>query len=550
MSRNPIDLMVIPEEVFHWIPGEIVVVIRLHRRPAEDTLDVLVEQIRSQLNALLSRFQLILESYGTAGRWQNAPTMPPIRRRLFIFGLQKQQPLAAVFFHVRHVGSSVQDPTPMALSYVQANLEYLAQAGLHVVSAMPNWLVTAAPVYYGEGGPATPPRPAPKLDLPTTGNPPLSWHVSFMDSGLPLDPNGAEEVLVAVLDTAHHPDRLRSAATRPEFRRNALLQRLAADLRSDNGSLEVEYDRYPVIGDVRTGLDIYGEPRYYFMPDHGVFGTGLIRDIAPRARIRLIRILNDFGGGDLYNLFAALTDLEQELVSGAIRRLVINLSLIALPDFRRLPYIWFASRQWESSQLAFVMRVLNHIEDGLRFLFESLYEHGVLIVAAAGNDSTLTNAQGQSPRPPRAPARYDSVLSVSAVDSHFAPSRFANIARLPAQFAGVATFGGNSYGLTDAIGLPDAVRGVYISPTFPGGEQNISGWADWSGTSFATAIISALGAHLLALGRSAPQAITRIAAGQERRTEKLYGSGPDVPALLANVVRVQQRFEVAKDALP
>ena len=47
------------------------------------------------------------------------------------------------------------------------------------------------------------------------------------------------------------------------------------------------------------------------MPDHGLFIAGLIRDIAPKASIRLIRILNDLGGGDLYNLFAALTDLEQ-----------------------------------------------------------------------------------------------------------------------------------------------------------------------------------------------------------------------------------------------
>src|SRR5437660_9201765 len=45
--------------------------------------------------------------------------------------------------------------------------------------------------------------------------------------------------------------------------------------------------------------------------------------------------------------------------------------------------------------------------------------------------------------------------------------------------AGVATFGGDSDGMLDANGLPEAVRGVYIAPTFPGGEQNVSGWADF-----------------------------------------------------------------------
>jgi hypothetical protein len=280
------------------------------------------------------------------------------------------------------------------------------------------------------------------------------------------------------------------------------------------------------------------------MPDHGLFVAGLIRDIAPSARIRLIRVLDDFGGGDLYNLFAALTDLEQELVSGAIRRLVINLSLTILPDVRRLPYIWFDNRQWPSAQLSRVTRVLAHIEEGLRLLFESLYAHGALIVAAAGNDSMLAHKQGLPPQPPRAPARYESTLSVTSVNSRFAPSRFANMACMPPLNAGVATFGGDSYGSVDANRLPDAVRGIYISPNFPGGEPNMSGWADWSGSSFATAIITALGAHLMALGWSTPNAIARIVAGRERRTDFLFGSHPDVPALLANVIRVQQQFVV------
>jgi hypothetical protein len=432
----------------------------------------------------------------------------------------------------------------MALSYLQNKLEQLVQAGLHVVSAMPNWLVTAAPLLYGEGGPAALPRLAPRLDIQAPGNPPVGWHVALLDPGILVDPKGAEEVIVAVLDTAQPQERLLSVANQREFERHALLQQLATDLSSENGSFEIEYDRYPVAKDVGTGYDNYGEPYYYPMPDHGIFVAGLIRDIASGVRIRLIRVLNDFGGGDLYNLFAALTDLEHELFSGTIRRLVINLSLTILPDIRRLPYIWFDDRQWPSKQLSRVMRVLAHIEEGLRLLFESLYAHGALVVAAAGNDSMFASKQGLPPQPPRAPARYDTTLGVTSVNSRFAPSRFANMACMPPLNAGVATFGGDSYGLVDANRWPDAVRGLYISPTFPNGEQNTSGWADWSGSSFATAIISALGAHLKALGWPTPDAITRIAAGRERRTDFLFGSHPDVPNLLANVIRVQQQFVV------
>jgi len=151
-------------------------------------------------------------------------------------------------------------------------------------------------------------------------------------------------------------------------------------------------------------------------------------------------------------------------------------------------------------------------------------------------------------RPSNSPAAracsYETTLSVTSVNSRYAAAQFANIACLPPLDAGIATFGGDVYGATDANGLPDAVRGLYVSPTFPNGEQNLTGWADWRGTSFSTAIISALGAHLMAQNWSAPQAITRIAAGRERRTDKLYGASPDIPELLANVIRVQQRFGV------
>ncbi len=188
------------------------------------------------------------------------------------------------------------------------------------------------------------------------------------------------------------------------------------------------------------------------------------------------------------------------------------------------------------------MRALNQIEEGLRLLFHSLSQHGALIVAAAGNDSTLPNQQGKAPRPPRAPARYESTLGVASVNSRFVPSLFSNAANLAPRNSGIATFGGDSGGGIDSTGLPDAVRGVYISPTFPGGQQNLTGWADWAGTSFSTAIISGLGAHFMAQGWSAANTIERIATGQNRRADKLFGPPPEAPRLLSNIVRVQQQF--------
>ena len=542
MVRSSTELMGTPEELFHWVPDEMVVIVRLPRMPVDDTQDIVAEQIRMQLNDFLAQYGVALEVYGTYGRWTDTPTMPPVRRRSFIFGLHKKQPHMAIFFHARRTNPAVTDPLPLALSHIQARLEQLAKVGLQIVSAMPNWLVTAAPLLYANGGAAIPPRPAPALDLAAPSNTLLGWRVVLADQSFPLDSKVGEDVLVAVLDTAHHPDRIRSAASRLELRRNWLLQRLASDLRSEDGSFSIEYDRYPISNDVRSGRDRYGDARYYLMPDHGISVAGLVRDVAPRARVRLIRILNDYGGCDLYNVFAALTDLERELFSGTIRRLVINMSLTIMPDIRRLPFLWFDNRQWPTTQLYGVMRVLNHIEEGLRLLFESLHAHGALVVAAAGNDSLQAIQQGLVPRPPRAPARYETTLGVTSVNSSFAPSNFANSASIPPFDSGVATFGGDGTGIVDNNALPDAVRGVYISPTFPTGEQNTTGWADWSGSSFSTAIVSGLATHLMAQGWSASNIITRLSSIPERRTDALFGSTPEAPSLLANIIRVQQRF--------
>ncbi|GHO49997.1 S8/S53 family peptidase [Ktedonospora formicarum] len=542
MSRSYSEVMGAPNELYHWIPGELIIVMRLPRLPAEDTLDIFYEQVRERLNAFLAQYQLALEPYGTGGRWKGSPTMPPVRRRSFIFGLHRKQPLIALCFHARHMDPSVADATPMVLSYLQARLDYLTQQGLPIVSAMPNWLVMAAPLYFGEGGPALPPRPAPILASPAPTNALVGWRTRLLEQDIPLDTRDAEDVLVAVLDTSPHPDRILSAATRLELRRNWLLQKLANDVRNEDGSFSIEYDRYPLTNEVRTGRDYYNEARYYAMADHGLAVAGLIRDIAPRARMRLVRVLNDYGGGDLYALFAALCDLEREMVAGSIRRLVINLSLTIMPDVRRLPYVWLDQRQWPTSQLYGVMRIMEHIEAGLKLLFEGLHAHGALIVAAAGNDSAAATSQNFAPRPPRSPARYDSVLSVSSVNSRYQASAFANAANIAPADTGVVTFGGDGYGATDANTLPDAVRGVYIAPTFSNGEPNDSGWADWSGTSFSTAIVSGLGAHLMAQGWSASNSMIRLAARRERRGEAALSNEPEIPSLLGNMIRVQQRF--------
>src|SRR5579871_4955869 len=100
MVANAGESMGMPDGLFYWIPGEMVVVVRLHRHPAPETQELLVEQVRGQLNALLSQYGMVVDPYGSAGRWRKGTAAAKLRRS-FIFGRHRQQPLIAMFFHVR-----------------------------------------------------------------------------------------------------------------------------------------------------------------------------------------------------------------------------------------------------------------------------------------------------------------------------------------------------------------------------------------------------------------------------------------------------------------
>src|SRR5258708_36276590 len=116
MARTASELMGTPDSLFHWIPGEIVLVVRLKRKPADELQETLVEQIRATLNTVLAAYQLTLEPYGSGGRWRETPGMPPIYRRPFLFCLPQPPPSGALFFLVRSAHPTTIDPVPLALT--------------------------------------------------------------------------------------------------------------------------------------------------------------------------------------------------------------------------------------------------------------------------------------------------------------------------------------------------------------------------------------------------------------------------------------------------
>jgi subtilisin family serine protease len=270
------------------------------------------------------------------------------------------------------------------------------------------------------------------------------------------------------------------------------------------------------------------------MPDHGLFIAGTIAMLAPNADIHLVQVLNKYGVGTLASVLEGLAYVMEN--RNADRKTVINCSFMlsipltnpqlhgpVRPDLRKLltkvaihgdEYVQNDTEyqrgkgkskgkykkldpkpeleRWLVRPLIEVLNVLyNQIavitlgEDILKLADDS----NMMIFAAAGNDGIHPN------HPPASyPAAYRPVHGVGALDTSNSASQMAeysNIADSPVS-DGFLTFGG----FPSNIG--EGMLGLYIHLTFPDtGAANTNGWARWSGTSFATGLMSGLAAALL-----------------------------------------------------
>ena len=210
-----------------------------------------------------------------------------------------------------------------------------------VLAATPHWLAAGAQSSFTDGGPAARPVPA-------GGG---RWRFDFQDDRLDrlAARPGKGDVVVAVLDTSPTLTQVRRAARR--YPDNWLLQDLVGPGReftidealSVPGRLLRHLDAFVPSwrGDARASADgaggsdgSGGAPAHlpserYLMPDHGLFSASIVRQLAPHAEIHLVRVLCDYGVGDLLALADVLGRLPAALNPKGDRRLVVNLSLVA-----------------------------------------------------------------------------------------------------------------------------------------------------------------------------------------------------------------------------
>ncbi len=434
------------------------------------------------------------------------------------------------------------DVTIKAVCLLNQHLDALKGLAVPIVSAMPNWLKGGTVECTTHGCPIAPPVPV------DAGSISGRWKIILPTQlATPLSNADGTGVTVLVLDT------LRSYidVSAVEAANNSLLQDIVKNVTFNYNDLPDVLD-IPNPEQPGTGKDVYGRLIGFPIADHGIFVAGIVRDLAPGAHVECIRVLNDFGVGNTTGLMHALEHIQNRLlhVEGAGSPLnlplVVNLSLVGTPSDAVLLEAPYNLDQTQIYQL----------REGWYEAIQSLTSQGVVFVAAAGNDSDLRDSNSSitlsdgttapkrfGPRYPAAFAYDESapgqptrsgiptMIPVGAVNQAGNAASYSNYPGT----VGIATYGGEllvpepkeapptpppapPYGSpTKIVGPIDGVRGVYTSPLFPAPSMDDrlaapspqppnypeyapaspTTWAYWSGTSFATPIISALAARVL-----------------------------------------------------
>jgi len=369
--------------------------------------------------------------------------------------------------------------------------------------AAPNWLSGGAP-HFGGGGPgARPVPPAPASLVANTENGKAPWEFT-LPSRLPPGRDG-EDIEVAILDTA--PDQADMDRAYADW---SAANPLIADLFGRNGTLQVTYGGYSHLVQLADG---FLNDHTYPMADHGVFVAGIIRALAPKAKLHLIEVLNPYGLGSIETIALGLRHLMNR--SPDQPRLLVNCSLvIEIPPADLLAALQAQDPIW----LEFDERTLQESSEILRVICQELQNQGVFLFAAAGNDGNPKADKDDDPNTiphpkPHYPAAFASVTGVAALQANDSPAPYSDVCDDPPT-EGMAVFGGDvDPTLNENADPSHGMLGVFTSLQYPDGRLNENGWARWAGTSFATPTLTGAVAALLGAQIATPEdAITALRA--------------------------------------
>ncbi|HWE60962.1 MAG TPA: S8/S53 family peptidase [Chloroflexota bacterium] len=451
--------------------------------------------------------------------------------------------------HTAGITAFRKDPVKRTVGRINERLGTLREADVSLVSAMPNWILNSgsAGSARAHGGPGTIPDPAPHATWTITAPSGNARPVSGTDTAGTASQGEKGQVSVAILDTSPGPQALLSAAAR--FPNNWLLQRLTAN-GTDANAVITEWNTFTPPTDVPswpTNSEV----------DHGLFICGIINNLAPSADLHLLHVLDDEGRGRTDLLLEALQHCLDLARQG--RRVVVNLSLyLLIPPGHEFWQRWFGPyKHLLGARPAAMARALDLLDVAVETTIALLLDAGAVVVAAAGNDALI---YGYPPQP-RLPADYPGVLCVVATDREGRRAAYSNEGEIPVTGHCVAAYGGQGELVDRMVGAKregtiavvppgadprDGMVGVFCSSDFKtadGPQANTSGWAYWSGTSFAAPLVSALAANILAqneLDRQNDPGIPRLTPHAVIDRIVDLGTPPSDPTLLGPRLRFVQ----------
>ncbi|HLF27405.1 MAG TPA: S8 family serine peptidase [Anaerolineae bacterium] len=263
--------------------------------------------------------------------------------------------------------------------------------------------------------------------------------------------------------------------------------------------------------------------------DHGLFVAGLIHEIAPASDIVLYEVLNPNGCGTLFALvtrlyeFVSQVNLDRDQLRGA----VINLSLGVLKPLETGVILTTAFNLPETGSISVELKLAQAIlktdaVESLLLTTHAAYQSGIVVVAAAGNDSWPNHLQSL-PADPQLPAAYSFVIGVAGSAANRQRSCFANWGDVSAPAGeggeGVAPITATSTITQTLVCAPktqdcagDCPTAI-IGPVLTATAVFTSHFAYWSGTSFSAPLVSGLAALTLQTG-ARPKDIGDILLGR------------------------------------
>jgi hypothetical protein len=389
--------------------------------------------------------------------------------------------------------NSPADPTELMEIVETLNENFRGQmiSGLTIQGASPNWLTSVASQSGGTGG--GPSRWPPRAYHGNRRTAPYrldNLMLRLAAHGLDSDGTGVD---VAIFDTA--PSGHDLVAAPKEWPDHAII----SSLLGPNGKLHLypaSYQELLRLGNTSLNdLDLK-------LTDHGLFIAGIVHSIAPKADIHLIEVINHCGVGDFLSFVQGLQKVWTEIYDPE-RKLVLNCSwILEFPSddrhCRHMNQIGDPDADFERA----VREFAKHDKATLLmldYLFKQFAFLGTQAIAAAGNDGGKAHTH---PIASRYPAALESVIGVGVRPNPIEENSIP-------ESGVIAALGEDE---SNEIG----VLGVYLGE-FPDGTPNVSKWARWFGTSFATPVLT--GAVAAALSSS-----DQIVRTQDAM-EKLFSSG-------------------------